>query len=295
MLELPDGDFLELAWTRPQAGPIVIVFHGLEGSYQSPYASGIAGALERTGYNVVIAHFRGCGNRLNRLPRNYHAGDTGDIHHVVAALHARYPDRQLACIGYSLGGNQLLKWLGEQREAAPIASAVAVSVPFDLTVSADTLDQGLARHYQRFLVGQLVGKVRRKLTKMSLPANVRTARLDDRMTFWEFDDAVTAPLHGFRDVHHYYRSSSSRQFLAQIAVPTLILQAEDDPFMHARGLPGASELGPAVQFELSAGGGHVGFVAGSLLTPEYWLEERIPAYLSSRLQTAPGGAVVAPR
>ncbi|HKK13327.1 MAG TPA: hydrolase [Gammaproteobacteria bacterium] len=282
-LELPDGDFVDLDWgAGPDHGPWVLILHGLEGSVRSSYAAGILDALASAGYQAVLMHFRGCSGEPNRLPRSYHSGETGDLDYVVRHLRARAPGRALGVLGYSLGGNVLLKWLGEQGPQAPVACAIAVSVPFDLAQAACRLERGFSRVYQWYLLRQLRGSVSRKARRLDLP--VASDRLRRARTFRHFDDLVTAPLHGFRDADDYYRRSSSRGYLRHIAIPTLILQAADDPFMSPAGLPRDGELSAAVTLELSPRGGHVGFVTGTRpWRPRYWLEERIARELTDRL------------
>ncbi|MGR8918740.1 MAG: hydrolase [Gammaproteobacteria bacterium] len=281
-LELPDGDFLDLAWHGPRAGPLVLLLHGLEGSVESSYVRALLAALDAAGYRGVLMHFRGCSGEMNRLDRSYHSGDTGDLEFVVRHLTEREGRAPVAAVGYSLGGNVLLKWLGELGAAAPLATAVAVSVPFDLAACADRLDQGFSRFYQRRLVSSLKQKFLHKFSGREAPVAVGDVhRLD---TFWQFDDAVTAPLHGFSGADAYYRLSSSRQYLSGIRTPTLIVHAEDDPFVPAAAIPDASELAAGVTLEVTAGGGHVGFVG----TGGYWLERRILAHLGEF--TADSGA-----
>lgn len=276
-LELPDGDFLHLDWTRPQPGPLVLVLHGLEGSIQSHYAAGILGALAGAGLQAVLMHFRGCSGEPNRLLRSYHSGETGDIGYVVEQLVACDPQRPIVVIGYSLGGNALLKWLGETGDKAPVATAIAVSVPFDLSRAAARLDAGLSRIYQRHLINKLHRSVRAKAACMDYPVSSRElARL---RSFRIFDDRLTAPIHGFRNADHYYQESSCGQYLQGIERPTLILHSRDDPFLPARAIPTESQLSPSVTLELSDHGGHVGFVDGTPAKPGFWLERRICAHL----------------
>jgi predicted alpha/beta-fold hydrolase len=227
-------------------------------------------------------HFRGCGARLNRLPRSYHSGDTGDIGFLLRTLAEREPGTPLAAVGFSLGGNALLKYLGEGDTPSGLCAAAAVSVPFMLAEGAWRLERGFSRIYQRHLIRRLHDKVRRKFASGGCPVPLDgLSRLD---TFRRFDDAITAPLHGFCDVDDYYARSSSRQYLRHIRVPTLILHAEDDPFLTARAIPGAEELAPGVVLELSRRGGHVGFVGGRWpWRARYWLEERIPEFLDAHL------------
>jgi predicted alpha/beta-fold hydrolase len=282
-LELPDGDFLDLDWSiNDSQGPIVLVLHGLEGSSESKYALGTLNAAAARGWRAAVLNFRGCSGEPNRLARSYHSGETGDIAYVVELLKKREPHTALAVVGYSLGGNALLKWLGEARERAPIEAAAAVSPPFLLAECAWRMERGFSRLYQSRLVRLLKGSVSRKRRQLELPLTaVELARL---RTFREFDDCVTAPLHGFAGVDDYYARSSSRQYLRHIAVPTLILHSRDDPFMTEAAVPTEAELSPAVEFDLQARGGHVGFVAGRWpWRAHYWLEQRIPAFLSRYL------------
>jgi len=282
-LELPDGDFVDLDWTLNDSGPIVILFHGLEGSSRSHYARGMLTSLPQHGLRAVIMHFRGCSGEPNRLARAYHSGDTGDIDFLVRTLKAREPDTALAAIGYSLGGNALLKWLGEQGKDAPLQCAVAVSVPFLLHESTAHMNRGLSRIYQWHLLKSLIRGARRKARQYAPPAPLE--EINRMKSFFEFDDRVTARLHGFHGGMHYYTSSSSRQFLGRIGVPTLIVHATDDPFMHANVAPTAGELSPSITFALHQHGGHVGFVAGRLpWRPRYWLDEQIPNWLGRQLQ-----------
>lgn len=278
-LELPDGDFVDLDWTTRPDGPVVIILHGLQGSSDSNYARGLSGSLHQQGYRAVLMHFRGCSGEPNRLPRFYHAGDTGDLHTVIHALRAREPHIPLAAVGYSLGGNVLLKYLG-QHGGAPLTCAVAVSVPFDLHDAARRLERGLSRVYQYGLLRSLRLAVREKFQYAPAPINLDD--LAEINTIREYDDKITAPLHGFSGVDDYYTKSSCRQFLSRIQTPTLILHAADDPFMTPAAIPAQAELSRHVTLELSERGGHVGFVCGG--TPwkaRYWLEQRIPDYLKN--------------
>ena len=281
-LELPDGDFIDLDWSEHGSGPIVIVLHGLEGSSDSPYARGIMQAIERRGWRGVIMHFRGCSSEPNRLARSYHSGDTGDLSHFINTLRRREPRTPLATVGFSLGGNVLLKWLGKAGGAAPLRAAVAVSVPYVLRGAADRLNHGFSRLYQWQLLRSLRGTVVEKRRRIKLPLNIQD--LSTLKSFRDFDEYVTAPLHGFDGADHYYTVSSSRQYLKGITVPTLLLHARDDPFMTEKAIPGQNELSESVVLEVSTHGGHVGFVAGAWpWRARYWLEERIPAYLGQYL------------
>jgi len=276
-LELDDGDFLDLFWTgKPFANqPVVIVFHGLEGSIESPYAKGILTAIKKHGWIGVLMHFRGCSASPNRLPRSYHSGETSDAKFLLNWLNTHLPDSPLAAVGFSLGGNMLLKLQGELAGESPFKAVVSVSAPLVLAACANKLNVGFSRIYQRYLMTHLKRKLHTKARQHNY------AKLINQLSsFWKFDDQVTAPLHGFATVDDYYKQSSARQYLKMIESPSLIIQALDDPFMSRDIIPDITELSAHTELELSQNGGHVGFISGSVLHPEFWLEQRIPEYLS---------------
>lgn len=287
---MPDGDFVDLSWSPGKTGPLVLVLHGLEGSITSPYARGLLAAIHARGWRGVLMHFRGCSGRRNRLDRSYHSGDTGDIAFLVRTLRVRFPGVPLAAAGFSLGGNALLKYLGESGRDAGLDAAAAISVPYVLAAGAARLNSGFSRLYQWHLLRHLRRKVADKFRGREMQAlDLSAGQLQQLDNFWKFDHAVTARLHGFRDVHDYYTRSSSRQYLHGIRVPTLLIHARDDPFMTPAAIPAAAELAACVTLELSEQGGHVGFVSGKLpWRPRYWLEERIPAFLGTHIELAPG-------
>lgn len=281
--ELPDGDFIDLDWVGRGEGPIVILLHGLEGSIESPYAKGMLAAIQDQGWRGVAMHFRGCSGEQNRLPRTYHSGDTADLNEVVHTLLKR-ESVPMAAIGFSLGGNVLLKWLGESKQDNPLTTAVAVSVPFELHKAVKRMSQGFSRVYQWHLLTCLRQKIKNKFAMQ--PSPIALPNLNSLHSIEEFDDKVTAPMHGFQGVRDYYAYASSRQYLRDIHIPTLLIHAKDDPFMTEDLIPMEHELSPSVKLELTEKGGHVGFVSGA--TPwnvHYWLEERIPFYLRHYLTT----------
>lgn len=283
-LATPDGDQLALCTPKPLVDdphkPLVLVLHGLEGSVNSPYAQGLMDALLKKGYQVAVMHFRGCGGVPNKLPRAYHSGDSEDPRWLAGHLAQRYPRTPLMAVGYSLGGNVLLKWLGEDGQQSLLKAAVAVSAPMDLAACSQRIQSGLSRFYQRHLLQSLKGSLARKAVDPALASAMPDLNNPALFSnFHQFDNQVTAPLHGFNGVADYYSRASSKPLLRHIARPTLILHAKDDPFISTKAIPSEAELSPAVQLELSAQGGHVGFVAGSLWRPRYWLESRIPAFL----------------
>lgn len=280
-VELADGDFIDLDWVNPGDGPIVLILHGLEGSSQSPYASGLLQAVAAQGWRGVVMHFRSCSGELNRLLRTYHSGETTDLLTLIKKLQAREPQTPIAAVGFSLGGNVLLKSLGELGKETLLVAAVAVSVPFELEKAAYRLERGFSRVYARHLLKSLRSKIARKM-KAKVHSNLPP--LSKLKSIREFDDKVTAPLHGFLGVADYYSRSSSRQYLRAIQIPTLILHAKDDPFMTPDVIPEQHELSADIILEVSEQGGHVGFIGGHYpWRAEYWLESRIPLFLKEYL------------
>jgi predicted alpha/beta-fold hydrolase len=278
-LELPDGDFLDVDWVGRE-GPIVIVLHGLQGSVESKYARGLLREIEARGWRGALMHFRGCSGEANRLPRSYHSGETTDVAWFARELRRREPETPLAAVAYSLGGNVLLKWLGESRAHNPLRAAVAVSIPFELGAAADSMEVGLSKIYQWYLVRKLKQAVYAKMANGSFELSLTAPEIERLRTFREFDEAVTAPVHGFQSAQDYYERCSSRQFVDRIETPTLVLHAADDPLMHADVIPQPEERSAQVRFEVSPSGGHVGFVSGTWpWSVRYWLEDRIPEFL----------------
>lgn len=290
-LELPDDDFVDLDWQGDDEMPLVIVLHGLSGSSHSSYVLGLQQTLITQGFASVALNFRGCSGEPNRLARGYHSGDTGDLDWLYQTLLQRFPHRHLAAAGFSLGGNVLLKWLGEAEQPLQLFAAVAVSVPLVLSECANRLDRGFSRVYRDYLLRGLKAYMTMKLRHYQRLGNEaetikirQLGNLSAIRSFWEYDDRVVAPLHGFADVHDYYRRASSRQFLPNIQLPTLLIQAADDPFMTPAVLPEADELSSSTTLLLQAGGGHVGFIGRrNLSKTDYWLEHCIPAFLRRQL------------
>lgn len=294
-LLLADGDFIDLDWFGPDTPgmPCAVLLHGLTGSSASLYVLGQQKALAERGWRSVGVNWRGCSGEPNDLPRGYHSGASEDLTEIVSALQQRLPDAPLAAIGYSLGGNVLLKYLGEQGSRCPLRAAVAVSVPFRLDQCADRLQRGFSRVYQaRFMREMLeyVANKQRRFAEQGRDAELASLAalgpLEGLVSFWDFDERVTAPLHGYASAADYYRRCSSRFFLGGIAVPTLIVQSLDDPFVYPHSLPEAAELPAGVEFELHRRGGHVGFVMGPPWKPRYYLEERLPEWLTRHIEPA---------
>ncbi|HEX6927738.1 MAG TPA: hydrolase [Gammaproteobacteria bacterium] len=287
-IELPDGDFVDADWTAHDSGPVVVLLHGLEGSRRSRYAAWMLKRLHDAGYRGVLLHFRGCSGELNRKANGYHSGHTADFDHFLQLLRAREPEVEIAAIGYSLGGNALLKWLGENPGRHCLRTAIAVSVPFRLGQCSDAINRGFSRVYQKHLLKRMLRTARSKLALIRHAGHAPD--LDAIRNFRDFDEALTAPLHGFRSATDYYLRSSSAQFLRHITTPTLVIHASDDPFMTPDTVPRDDELSPCVSLELSAHGGHVGFVSGRWpWKPRYWLEERVLAHLDQQFPARDAG------
>lgn len=284
-LETPDGDELLVDHVEGPAGsPRVIVLHGLEGSSNSVYAQGLLLEIRRRGWRGAAMNFRSCArdpgdlSRMlpNRRPRLYHSGETEDLDFLARTLAAREPAAPLFAVGVSLGGNVLLKWLGEARGERPVTAAVAISTPYDLAASGRNLETAVGRFYTgRFLV-TLKTKAAEVRTRFPEAAGkIDLPRAFAARTFWEFDDAANAPLHGFAGADDYYRRASSLAYLPGIRTPALCLSAQDDPFLPAEALERARRAAPpGVEFLVTSGGGHIGFVSGPApWRPRYWAEE----------------------
>lgn len=278
-IELPDGDFIDLDWMgKERLGPTVLILHGFEGSIHSHYAKGMLKSIYKMGWRGVFMHFRGCSGVPNRLPRGYHSGETNDVAYIIDRILDREPNTTIAVVGYSLGGNVLLKWLGECGSSNPLSAAVAISVPYQLDRVAFRVQRGFSRFYQWYL---LKCARQRLLSKPHyIPPIINLDSLARAYTVTDFDSHYTVPLHGFSSVEEYYSKTSCRQYLKSITVPTLLLHAKDDPFMTEDAIPHLHELSPSVLLEVTDSGGHVGFVSGAYpWAPRYWLEDRVPEFL----------------
>ncbi|MFY0988982.1 hydrolase [Halomonas sp. C05BenzN] len=280
ILELPDGDCVELVWVQPapaaRDAPVFVLFHGLEGSCRSPYARELLATAAGLGWRAVLMHFRGCGDTPNRLPRAYHSGDTADAYWLIGQLAHRYPRALKVATGVSLGANMLVKLVAEQGgDGLDLTGAIAISAPLDLAASADTLHQGFARLYERHLLGALKAKVARRLAAGELPLALESRQLAGLDSLRAYDDAVTAPLHGFEGAADYYRRASAGRLLGELELPTLVLHADDDPFMPRGLFERLPEPSASVRVEIAHHGGHVGFME--------WRDGRLRSWLSRRV------------
>jgi predicted alpha/beta-fold hydrolase len=286
--ELPDGDFLDVdEWHAEPGASVLIVLHGLESSSRSSQVVALLQAAHRCGWRGIGVNFRSCGGSLNRLRRSYHAGDTADLAWVIQRLIIEHPGSSVCCAGFSLGGNVLLKYLGEQANHVPssLRAAAAISTPFDLAVSVRAIEQGFSRVYMRRLLRGLRRKTLAKLQRF--PDLVDRRALRAVRTVAEFDELVTAPVHGFPSAAAYWAASSSSTVLSRIALPTLLINAQDDPFFPGGALPRESIAQNAhLSAEFPQAGGHMGFISGRWPGgATCWAVERTIRFLRDRLAT----------
>ena len=276
--EWPDGDFVDVDWVDAATSdvPVVVLFHGLEGSSQSFYARDLMSALKKRGWRGVVPHFRGCSGEPNRLPRAYFAGDTAEIEAMLRRVKSSFPDAPVYAVGVSLGGNALLKWLGDSRNQATalVKAAVGVSAPLDMNAAGRALDRGFNRPvYTAHFLTTLKRKAIQKA--QMFPGLLDTDAIEASTTFQEYDTLVTAKLHGYRDAEDYWTRTSSKPGLMNIAVPTLVINAKNDPFLPASALPAQNEVSPSVTLEQPDEGGHVAFPGGPFPGKIDWLPTRI--------------------
>lgn len=309
--ELSDGDFIDVDWAytpeatvKPNqaiqpdrndpllstpsdasnhsepAKPIVVIFHGLEGNSQSQYAKSLLGAALSKGWQGVVIHFRGCSGEPNRLPRVYYAGDTLEIDNMLSRVRSAHPDSPIYAVGYSLGGNALLKWLGEAgtHSTLNISKAVAVSAPIDLKASAMSLDNGLNRILYTPL---FVDSMRPKALALSkrFPGLLDDKKISSAKTIHDIDNAVTSVLYGAEDATDYYNKNASKPYLQHITLPTLIINAKNDPFLPAEFLPTTTDVSAFVTLDYQDEGGHVGFYSPGSKNENNWLPGRIIEFL----------------
>lgn len=293
-LDTPDGDFLDLDWMpEPEPGaPVALLLHGLEGSARRRYVRNLGRELHRRGVWPVGMNFRACSGTPNLLPRFYHSGETSDVRWVLEVLRARFGDRPLGAMGFSLGGNILLKLLGELGGDGHrlVDAAAAMSVPYDLDAGCRLLEEGgMGRFYSWYFLRSLRGKTR--LKRELLAPVLDLDAVEAAATLRSFDDAATAPLHGFEGAEAYYRASSSAAFLPDIRVPTLLLHSLDDPFLPPGAVPRAAmEENPWLSPVLTEVGGHVGFLEGTPWNPSFWGDEETARFLAQRLGAVRVGA-----
>lgn len=291
-LSLADGDFIDIDWcgegtglakSRSRSSGIVVIIHGLCGCSSSPYVISLQKRLANYGTSSVAVNLRGCSGEINNLARAYHSGVSEDLNEVFLNLSDAYPNDTFMFVGYSLGANVLLKWLGEQDKSERITKAVAVSTPFQLDECSKAMLRGPSRFYGSYFVNQLTDNVSAKMEHFEASGLTEQyaklaalGSLDQIKSIWEFDDRVTAPLHDFGSAENYYKRCSSAQFLKHISTDTLLIQSKNDPLIPESALPVSANLSAQVKMELSSKGGHVGFISGGV---DNWLETRITGHL----------------
>lgn len=284
--ETPDGDFIDVdLMPGPAGSPILIAFHGLEGSSRSKQILGLLFLARRNGWRGVAMNFRTCSGQINRLRRSYHGGETSDPKWLIERVARENPDAPIFCVGVSLGANILLKYFGEEGDAVPqqVRAAAAISTPFDLQASARGLEKGFSRTYMKRLVQSLKAKTLAKMEKY--PDLADRQRVLAAETLEEFDDAVTGPVHGFRDARDYWAHSSSNQFVARIRRPTLLISAKDDPFLPESAIPFAAvSENHFLTGVFTEKGGHVGFISGAWPGRAFpWAEHRAIRFFERHL------------
>ncbi len=285
-LRTPDGDHITLARmgvATPDV-PHLLVLHGLEGTLRAKYAHGLLTQARARGWTGDLMLFRSCDGEMNSAPRLYHSGETSDLEFVVQTFAHAHPRTPLVICGISLGGNVLLKWLGETgpRAREIVTRAAAVSVPFDLAAGSRYLEKGFSRAYARHFLATLRVKAIQKCRQY--PTLLDADAIQAARTIWEFDDVATAPLHGFSSAAHYYEESSSIRFLNQVRVPTLLFSAFDDPFVPqevVRRVSARAESVPSLTVDFTQRGGHVGWIEGVPLRERYYMEERVAEFLGN--------------
>lgn len=285
----PDGDFWLFDWleaAQPPAldAPLVVLFHGLEGSSRSHYALALMSQLAAQGWGGVVVHFRGCGGETNLLPRAYHSGDHAEIGAMLAAVRARVePGRTVFAFGVSLGGSALLNWVGRAGAEASrtIAASAAASVPLDLMASGLSIDRGF-NHL--VYVNMFLRTLKPKALAMAqrFPGRFDAERVARARTLWDFDDAFTAPVHGFAGTADYWKRASSKPWLRDIALPTLVINARNDPFVPAGSLPRADAVSSEVLLEQPEQGGHAGFATPPVPGRIQWLANRVTTFFARR-------------
>jgi predicted alpha/beta-fold hydrolase len=285
--DTPDGDFLELhRLATGRDAPRVLLLHGLEGTIRSHYAQGLLNEAVRRGWGADLLIFRSCGSELNRTRRFYHSGETSDVAFVLDRILKEFPTSPLALTGVSLGGNVLLKFLGELGNDLPpqLKAAAAISVPFDLARSAKRINRGFSKFYQRFFLSSLKEKAQEKAQRF--PDLASPERIGALRTLEDFDNLITGPLHGFRDAQDYYARSSSLAYLKTIRLKTLLFSAADDPMLPPEVLDEvreAAKWNPVLEVDFVEKGGHAGFITGSVpWRPFYYAEHRVGEFLAQQ-------------
>ena len=278
-VNLQDGDFIDLYhYGNEKSNQLVLLLHGLEGTRQSHYVQSIFPVLAKQNYHCVFMHLRNSGPVRNKLAKTYHAADIEPLEQCLNALVKKYPLKKCYVLGYSLGGAILLNHLIHAPFSAPIDGAIAVSVPFNLKQTVNTLEKGIRRIYLKNFMTSLNAKIKQK--KNQFEQVTQKPLKNYYSSLYDYDNEITAPLHGFKDANDYYTQASCKEKLKHITIPTLIIQAKDDPSMHPSVIPHQEELSSSISLITTERGGHVGFISqSSLFIPQFWLNTIIPEYL----------------
>jgi predicted alpha/beta-fold hydrolase len=282
-IELPDGDFVDLAWTQKpdehHNKPIVVILHGLEGSVNSHYAKGMMTAVKKNNWIGVVIHFRGCSGRPNRQAKSYHSADTRDLTYLTPLLVQQYPNAPLFLIGFSLGGNVAVNYLADVPNN-PYQAAVIICAPLDLASCSKKVNEGISKIYQKYLLDMLKNSALIKYENQQI-TTLSPEKINKISTLWQFDEEITAPLNNFKDAADYYHQASGKHKLNNIEQPCLVIHAADDPFMCHQDIIKLNITSPNIHFEISQYGGHVGFITGNNpFSPHYWLESKVPNFIS---------------
>jgi predicted alpha/beta-fold hydrolase len=280
----PDDDFIDVDFALPEpaaeAAPILVLFHGLEGSSRSRYALATMRLFADRGWRALVVHFRGCSGEPNLLPRAYHSGDSDEGDWILRRVHARWPAARLHAVGVSLGGNMLAKWLGErEQDASFVTAAASIGSPLDLAAGGAALSQGFNMLYTRMFLATLRAKTLAKIARF--PDVAQIERVQQARDLYQYDNAYTAPVHGFRDTDDYWTRASGKPWLRAVRVPHLVLNARNDPFVPAGSLPAERDVSTYVQLEQPANGGHIGFAGVSARHGPHFIAGRLFEFFSA--------------
>lgn len=284
---LSDKDFLEAYWlNKPSKNdnkPIVIIFHGLQGSYLSPYINGIMSSLENSSFSCVLMHFRSCSGKINNRLASYHSGQTSDAREFIRSIKKRFKSNDLFALGYSLGGNVLLKLLGEDGQETPFKAAISICAPLDLGICADSISKGFSKVYEYIILKTLKKDLLIKYEIYDVEKITKLKKEDVKKikTIKEFDEKYTSKIFNFKTSKNYYNLSSSKQYLKYIKIDTLLIHSRNDPFMNKDVLPLKNDLSSCVSIKVHKDGGHIGFISGTIFKPIYYLDKRIISYFKT--------------
>lgn len=288
-IETPDGDFLDLAWSEDwqtssaKKKPLFVLFHGLEGSFHSPYANGLMGAFSQHGWLSVMMHFRGCSGRPNKLARAYHSGEIEDARFFLRYLEQHFPQQLKVAVGVSLGGNMLVNYLANYSHDPLLDAATIVSAPLDLKACSNRIEQGFSKVYRRYLLNSLKQSATQKEEQLRQAIGITSKQIQTIQTLYDFDNLLTAPLHGFQSADDYYHRCSGIKRINECSIPLQVIHAQDDPFMTKKVIPNFT-LRDNIHYRLFQRGGHVGFLSGSIAKPRFWLEDNMPLYYQHMIE-----------